>query len=250
MSKLYAFVSDLHLGDGSPADGSFSNELLLEYLNYLLGIADEVIVGGDILELWQFQLGSVWAAHTPVIELIDCHPKIRKLVGNHDLDRASYPGTHEYYVTEHEGVRLAACHMHQFDPACSGWGAKVSRWLVKHVWTPLEKVPFIGALYSGFIAFCDVRSKQTNRDPAIYEKGAVSLAKKYNADFVIGFHTHHSLIAMFPPSRVGRTKSSIYMNAGRACDGLLQYGLVVIDPGVQSNCRVFKYPDDKGKENL
>ncbi|MBP7094832.1 MAG: metallophosphoesterase [Spirochaetia bacterium] len=117
-----AFLSDLHLGDGSSGDDGQRNAPLLEAA---LGAWYEprgfgLVLNGDVEELHKFPLGSIMKAHRGLYELFDrfaARGALRKIVGNHDLAllaEKDYPYRLEHAVRyEWKGRPILAYHGHQ-----------------------------------------------------------------------------------------------------------------------------------------
>jgi UDP-2,3-diacylglucosamine pyrophosphatase LpxH len=81
------FISDLHLGDGSRTDDFHRDKDFLEFLEFVQSQAKELIIVGDLLELWQADLDKVLFEHNEVInKLLSLREKIKVtyVVGNHD----------------------------------------------------------------------------------------------------------------------------------------------------------------------
>ncbi|MBN2120853.1 MAG: UDP-2,3-diacylglucosamine diphosphatase [Candidatus Omnitrophica bacterium] len=81
------FISDLHLGDGSATDDFHRDREFLEFLEFVESQAQELIIVGDFLELWQADLDRVLFRHSKVIKkllLLRRKLKITYVVGNHD----------------------------------------------------------------------------------------------------------------------------------------------------------------------
>jgi len=86
--ERYAFLSDLHLGNGSAADDFKGNETaLLKALDYYLENKFRLILLGDIEELWQFDLETIQNRYEEEV-----YSRMRKfkqsqvtrIFGNHD----------------------------------------------------------------------------------------------------------------------------------------------------------------------
>ena len=110
------FISDLHLGDGSRTDDFNRDRELIEFLDYVESKASELIIVGDLFELWQSDLERVLFAHDKVIKrLLSLREKIKLtyVIGNHDyipfirfIDSAlgielEYRNTENSIVAEH-----------------------------------------------------------------------------------------------------------------------------------------------------
>jgi len=84
---MKVFISDLHLGDGSRTDDFHRDEEFLKFLEFIEGQAQELIILGDLLELWQADLDRVLFTHSKVINrLLSLRNKVKVtyVVGNHD----------------------------------------------------------------------------------------------------------------------------------------------------------------------
>jgi len=81
------FISDLHLGDGTRTDDFSRDSQLLEFLGFAENEAEELIILGDFLELWQADLDRVLFRHSEVInKLLSLKSKLNLtyVIGNHD----------------------------------------------------------------------------------------------------------------------------------------------------------------------
>jgi UDP-2,3-diacylglucosamine pyrophosphatase LpxH len=84
---MKVFISDLHLGDGSKTDDFSRDKEFLEFLEFAEAQAQELIILGDLLELWQADLDRILFRHSEVIKkLLSLRSKIKVtyVVGNHD----------------------------------------------------------------------------------------------------------------------------------------------------------------------
>lgn len=103
MAHPYFVVSDLHLGDGGPRDnfawmsGGWRAQ---EFSNFLDHVEDEdgdLIIAGDLLELWQANMSKVVVHRLPLLDRLADMGAVY-LIGNHDIDLM-------YFTSEH-GVVL------------------------------------------------------------------------------------------------------------------------------------------------
>jgi len=81
------FISDLHLGDGSRTDDFHRDKEFLQFLDFVQGQARELVILGDLFELWQADLDRVLFRHSEVInKLLSLRNKIKLtyIIGNHD----------------------------------------------------------------------------------------------------------------------------------------------------------------------
>lgn len=126
MAAAIYFISDIHLGDGSPADRfQYPRELLDLLTRIEAEPSAELVLLGDVLELWSSTLEGVMIQYGPVMRAIARiaaqHP-VTYVVGNHDaLPWYHYVGAHlgPVRVAERfEAARgqLVALHGHQYDP--------------------------------------------------------------------------------------------------------------------------------------
>lgn len=126
MTSAIYFISDTHLGDGSHADKFLHPQPLLELLARIeADPGAELVLLGDILELWSCTLEGALVQYAPILHTIariaESRP-VTYVVGNHDcLPFYHYLGARlgnlrltERYVAG--GGALVALHGHQFDP--------------------------------------------------------------------------------------------------------------------------------------
>jgi len=81
------FISDLHLGDGSRTDDFHRDRELLKFLEFVENEAQELVIVGDFLELWQADLDRILFRHNEVInKVLSLRNKIKAtyIIGNHD----------------------------------------------------------------------------------------------------------------------------------------------------------------------
>ncbi|MCM8779727.1 MAG: UDP-2,3-diacylglucosamine diphosphatase [Candidatus Omnitrophica bacterium] len=84
---MQIFISDLHLGDGSRTDDFHRDKEFLAFLDFVRVQAEELIIVGDLFELWQASLDKILFKHSKVIKgLLTLREKIkiRYVIGNHD----------------------------------------------------------------------------------------------------------------------------------------------------------------------
>jgi len=125
-AEVVYFISDTHLGDGSPADRFRYPEQLLDLLERIYAEPSaHLVLLGDFLELWAAPLEGILLQHGPilraVIRLAGRHP-VTYVVGNHDcLPWYLYLGERLGGIQIAEQFTcargsLVAVHGHQFDP--------------------------------------------------------------------------------------------------------------------------------------
>lgn len=81
------FISDLHLGDGSRTDDFHRDRELLRFFEFVESQAQELIILGDFLELWQADLDRVLFKHSEIInKFLSLRSKVKTtyVIGNHD----------------------------------------------------------------------------------------------------------------------------------------------------------------------
>ena len=119
------FLSDTHLGDGSAADRFRYPQQLHDLLVRIESEAAQLVLLGDILELWAATMEAVMVRHAPLLKQISRIAATRPVtyvVGNHDcLPWYYYLGERLGNLTITERFQtprgnLLALHGHQFDP--------------------------------------------------------------------------------------------------------------------------------------
>ncbi len=89
-SKKYAILSDLHFGDGGPADDFRNNiEAMKRLLHHYSENDFRIILLGDIEELWQFDLDMIKKRYdTEIYNLFRKfdNKRVIRVFGNHDKD--------------------------------------------------------------------------------------------------------------------------------------------------------------------
>ena len=243
---LIYFISDTHLGDGSGADRFRYPDQLMALLQKIQSEPNaELVLLGDIMELWATSLEPVLITHAPVFyqlgQLAVTH-RITYVVGNHDCLPWYYfvgQGTGNIQVVEtFTAARgaLVAVHGHQFDPYNK---VKLEDGHVKAPWTrrlvqavglvdrvagassgealsdlgdTLERMVAADGPLQPFLA--EARRVLQRQSPgergypageSAYVEGATSFMRK-GARYVVMGHTHHPLSRQFG--------SRTYVNTG------------------------------------
>lgn len=92
--KKYVIMSDVHLGDGGGADDLRKNEeTIIKALDHYNEQGYQLILLGDIEELWQFDLDQIKERYNDsVYARIRAYgdDKVHRVFGNHDLDWRGY----------------------------------------------------------------------------------------------------------------------------------------------------------------
>lgn len=125
MSKFIYFISDIHLGDGSPADDFNQRDALKAFLSRVAEENAHLVLLGDVFELWQADLDRILYHHAPLVRFLlplAARGGVTYVVGNHDyLPFARFIGASvgglmiaAEFITPDGEVR--ALHGHSFDP--------------------------------------------------------------------------------------------------------------------------------------
>lgn len=117
------FVSDLHLGDGTPSDAFFGKD---RHLMALIRRVDRegglLVIVGDALDVQQaWTLTRILRAHHDLLSLMSALAQKGRLVyivGNHDQDISLYRDLLHFRVCDalHVGDRVLVTHGHEHDP--------------------------------------------------------------------------------------------------------------------------------------
>lgn len=149
-------MSDVHRGDGAGADDFAHNSLLFKCaLDYYFREGFTYLELGDAEELWEIEsFDQIYITYTSVYKKLQAFhnpdpvkTRYLKVWGNHDvcwkdetgfLDRL-FPGiqVYEAFILNKTALLL---HGHQADASCYGIGAQMSRFVVKHLWTALQRL--------------------------------------------------------------------------------------------------------------
>ena len=130
IGNKYILFSDIHLGDGGGADDFHKNaETLLRALDYYKKNGYDLVLLGDIEELWQFQLDEVRdrynnSVYQKIRAFGDDH--IHRVFGNHDIDWHQFndpaknvPTSNKHVVEalkmrdSQDNIRILLVHGHQ-----------------------------------------------------------------------------------------------------------------------------------------
>lgn len=195
------FLSDLHFGDGGPADdfgpkAGPADRALLGYLSQWLHERKRIGLLGDIFELWQASLSDIELAHGEVIwelfRLADFYA-----VGNHDeelVGRNLFGLDCQPYICERE-LGLWAEHGHFHDPMVRNWGR------------PCRVISSLGGIAEKLLhPNVDLWAKRavgwlgnTGRHGAnmAYYKAVAEQAARHDCRYAVFGHTHET--GGFPP---------------------------------------------------
>jgi hypothetical protein len=119
-------ISDLHQGDGGPADDYKKNDTLTsETVARYQALGYVVIGAGDIVDGWKFEFSNIKYTQ-PSFDY--------RIQGNHDRALGIFP---EAILLKGNGNSILIDHGYAGETTTDvGW--KTSRWVVRHVWMPLQ----------------------------------------------------------------------------------------------------------------
>lgn len=205
-STRYVFFSDCHRGIGNANDNFSKNKACyLATLQYYYCHNYTYIEVGDGDELWEnHTLSQIMDTNIDIFQQLCCfHQRNRlyMLYGNHDISKRDCENPFSR-LQIYEGLILRSCtldfslyitHGHQADFLNSVlW--KLARFLVRHLWTPLEK-----------LGFADPTSASKNlHKKSRLEKKYIRYVMKYQRPLLVG-HTHKETLG---------SNESPYFNCG------------------------------------
>lgn len=200
----FAIFSDLHLGDKSNADNFKTNEkAFVSVLEYYKKENYQLILLGDIEELWQFDLTDIVKSYKQTIyrqfqEFGE--GRVFRIFGNHDIDFAApidplyhapeiRKGAAEFIKMRDDAgkTRILLLHGHQgtTDADKKSW---LSRAVVRGIWTPIERIlPSLNDL---------LFSPAATNSPILsdYERELYAWAKTHKMILICG-HSHRAIFA-------------------------------------------------------
>lgn len=167
-SRPVWFVSDLHLGDGSPSDAFMGKDRpLLALLDEIEAADGRLVIVGDAVDFLQANdITPVVKAHGKLLrrlgELAGAH-RVWYLHGNHDHDMRVFQDLLRFEVCGQlwVGDDVVVLHGHQFDPWIgenvehAGWATRVHHGLERRfgVWLRLPLADFYSASNRAFLWF-------------------------------------------------------------------------------------------------
>lgn len=134
MNKLkLAIFSDMHLGDGTPADnmGKKHFQKVLAKISELRLTGHTIVLNGDIFEGLQFTYRTIIKTYPEIIGLLQQCVVIR---GNHDLELNSQVGINTF--DEFTYKQILIFHGHQFDKPVN----KLLVRLALKIWAVFERI--------------------------------------------------------------------------------------------------------------
>jgi UDP-2,3-diacylglucosamine pyrophosphatase LpxH len=200
--QKYVMMSDIHLGDGGPADDLHHNErVLLDVLCHYSRAGYTLLLLGDIEEFWQFDLEAIVRRYNDSVyaalrEFGD--QRAYRIFGNHDRewggleDPARQDGKKTLYAAEAiklkdsgGSIRFLLVHGHQgsIDADKLAW---MSRFFVR-----LFKLVEPAAKWLGLYGDPSATKSQI---PGDYERTMYAWAKAHQVILICG-HTHRAIFA-------------------------------------------------------
>jgi UDP-2,3-diacylglucosamine pyrophosphatase LpxH len=117
------FISDLHLGDGTPSDAFFGKDRhLLALVRRVQREGSTLVIAGDALDLQQaWSITRILRAHQDLLAAMSSlarEGRLLYIVGNHDQDVSLYRDLLHFRVCDaiHIGDRVLVTHGHEHDP--------------------------------------------------------------------------------------------------------------------------------------
>jgi predicted phosphodiesterase len=264
----YIVFSDCHRGDGSSGDEFAPNSLIYKCaLEYYLKAGFTYIELGDAEELWENKsFEAIYITHTSVYDLLrrfhhldPYKTRYIKVFGNHDeiweKETAPlagiFPGieVYEAVILKAASPSILLLHGHQADPVCSGFGAKMSRFLVANLWSGLQRFgigdPTRAAENPGL---CD-RIDETLYSWAKEQKMPEEFGLSEPFSIVVAGHTHRPVFANLslterrllesgigPPGIRLKTQAEVvYYNTGSCVHPRSITGLEITSPPMQES---------------
>jgi UDP-2,3-diacylglucosamine pyrophosphatase LpxH len=117
------FISDLHLGDGTPSDAFFGKDRhLIALVNRIEREGATLVINGDALDFHQaWTFTRIMRAHQPLLSAfsrLSRQGRLLYVIGNHDYDISLYREILNFRVCEsvHIGEEVLVTHGFQYDP--------------------------------------------------------------------------------------------------------------------------------------
>ena len=167
------FISDIHLGDKSGSEDFQYDKEFLDFLKWTDGKASEIVILGDLYELWQSRLEKIIWKHYEVIQALQAREKkITYIFGNHDF--LPFARTQPEYCRQDN---IYAVHGHQFDEYNKlGNPLKSIKWPIGR-WVTLA----VGEIERWFSPDADKwLQKQREKLGDFYTQAAVLQSRKWN----------------------------------------------------------------------
>ena len=200
------WVSDLHLGDASPADDFAEGEHQSGFEWFLEHEVEaeggRLILVGDVFEMWQCHLKDIREHYGPLFWRLHNY---RLLRGNHD---AAYRKPPHYFLPGHKRPWLLAEHGHEADALNStfGWfghAVTVFAGFLEHLgWEDIDQKTYRWKWLPTPV------TRPSRFPPDHYQKYAWERARQFGVQAVILGHTHKAMI------EEQRLTGVVYANCG------------------------------------
>ncbi len=220
-----AVISDLHLGNGGASDiFGHDDAEFLDFLSYLERNFERVVLLGDIYETLTCanpfdqaeEFNRCRAAHAEISKRFESS-KYAYINGNHDLVAANMVGAAGQMRLEIDGTSLLFTHGHGYDLVeryarlLSVAGVWLGGWLCRMGLAPIMRTfERIDQWQRGAVA--DPRKCK-------FQKWAIDLARRQEADVIVTGHTHQGVVA--------EHGSRLFLNSGSCAEG--EYSFLSID---------------------
>ena len=210
----FVVFSDVHKGDGRTESDDFRHnaDLYIYALQYYFDRGYSLVLNGDCEDCWETDPAEIVMAYRETAfdaeRRFNARNRYYRVVGNHDDDWEDPSKVNRFLVpilgpvrvlpAVLLGERILILHGHQGDPY-DDRHAKRSRWMVRHIWAPLQRRGFTDFLWPVMRRFGFAesgRSAQNNfirreRDQLLYEWA------KANRILLIAGHTHRGMFRSF-----------------------------------------------------
>lgn len=182
-------ISDLHIGNGDPF-GTFgwSEKEFLVVLEQVIDEynIDQVILNGDIFELYKYPLDQIQTANSKLINYLE-RPGFVFIKGNHDM---LHPGGIDFYGTENRsGQKIHIEHGHGADLMN---GTRLGRWIGRQFFILIKRLAsfdFFLTHYFRYVEYDDqIKRIPKKNNTYKYLQYALKLLRTH--DVVILGHTH------------------------------------------------------------
>lgn len=216
-----AVISDLHLGTRDAADiFGHDDAEFLRFLTYLESNFERIVLLGDIYETLTcaspFAQAAEYercrAAHAEIAKRFD-RSQYTFLHGNHDLVCAEVTGAPESLSLEVDGTRLLFTHGHGFDfvERYARRATELGVWVTGWMWRA-GLGPICKAMHQ-----VDVWKRGASEDPrrCKFQRWAIDLARRKQADVVITGHTHQGVVA--------EHGDRLFLNSGSCAEGKFSF---------------------------
>lgn len=154
------FISDLHLGDGTPSDVFFGKDRhLLALIQTVEREGGTLVVGGDAMDFHQaWSFTRILRAHQEILGAMSRlarQGRLFYLIGNHDFDISLYREVLQFEVCDRLviGDRILVTHGYEYDPyhadidlSKDQWGTKIHHFLERYLQTWI-RIP-LGEFYT------------------------------------------------------------------------------------------------------